>query len=109
VALAKRHVRVFGFFMIGIPGKDEDDVRQTFELARELDLDRWSWSIYSPLTGASQHDELVAEGRIQPFALDHARVHFTEAYGGVCGIQPDRLKQLYGEINDHFTRGQLAA
>ena len=34
VALAKKHVRVFGFFMIGIPGEDEDDVRQTFELAK---------------------------------------------------------------------------
>ncbi|MBB4201027.1 radical SAM superfamily enzyme YgiQ (UPF0313 family) [Rhodoblastus sphagnicola] len=32
---------MFAFFMIGIPGQDEDDVRQTFELAKELDLDRW--------------------------------------------------------------------
>jgi hypothetical protein len=62
-----------------------------------------------PLPGSSLYDELIAEGRIQPFALDHARVHFTEAYGGVCGIPPDRLKQLYGEINDHFTPRQLAA
>jgi radical SAM superfamily enzyme YgiQ (UPF0313 family) len=109
VALAKRHVRVFGFFMIGIPGEDEDDVRQTFELAKELDLDRWSWSIYSPLPGSPLYDELIAEGRIQPFALDHERVHFTEAYEGICAIPPDRLKQLYGEINDHFTQRHQAA
>jgi radical SAM superfamily enzyme YgiQ (UPF0313 family) len=109
VALARRHVRVFGFFMIGIPGEEEDDVRQTFELAKELDLDRWSWSIYSPLPGSPLYDELIAEGRVKPFALDHERIHFTEAYDGVCAIPPDRLKQLYGEINDHFTRRQLAA
>ena len=109
VALAQRHVRVFGFFMIGSPGEVEEDVRQTFELAKELDLDRWSWSIYSPLPGSPLYDELIAEGRIKPFALDHERIHFTEAYDGVCAIPPDRLKQIYGEINDHFTRRQLAA
>ena len=108
VAMARRHVRVFGFFMIGIPGEEEEDVRQTFDLARSIELDRWSWSIYSPLPGSKLYDDLVAEGRIQPFALDHARVHFTEAYDGVCAIPPARLKQLYAEINDHFTRRNAA-
>jgi len=104
VALARRHVRVFGFFMIGIPGEEEEDVRQTFDLARSIELDRWSWSIYSPLPGSKLYDDLVADGKIQPFALDHTRVHFTEAYDGICAIPPARLKQLYAEINDHFTR-----
>ena len=104
VRLAKKHVRVFGFFMIGIPGEEEEDVEQTFALARDLDLDRWSWSIYSPLPGSPLYDELIAEGRIQPFALDHTRVHFTEAYDGVCNIPPPRLRQLYHDINDYFTR-----
>ena len=104
VALAKKHVRVFGFFMIGIPGEEEADVEQTFALARDLDLDRWSWSIYSPLPGSPLYDELIAEGRIQPFALDHTRVHFTEAYDGICNIPPPRLRQLYHDINDYFSR-----
>jgi len=103
VALAKKHVRVFGFFMIGVPGETEDDVMQTFELARQLDLDRWSWSIYSPLPGSPLYDDLIAEGRIQPYALDYQRVHFTEAYEGICNIEPARLKALYGEINDYFS------
>ncbi|KAI95534.1 radical SAM protein [Rhodomicrobium udaipurense JA643] len=109
VALAKRHLRVFGFFMIGIPGEDEDDVRQTFDLAKSLELDRWSWSIYSPLPGSPLYDELIAEGRIKPFALEHTRVHFTEAYDGICAIPPARLKELYGEINEHFATRRLAA
>ncbi|SEH33947.1 B12-binding domain-containing radical SAM protein [Magnetospirillum fulvum] len=109
VALARRHAKVFGFFMIGIPGEDEDDVRQTFDLARQIELDRWSWSIYSPLPGSQLYQELIDEGRIRPFALDHTRVHFTEAYDGICAIPPDRLKQLYAEINDHFTHRQNAA
>jgi anaerobic magnesium-protoporphyrin IX monomethyl ester cyclase len=107
VKLAKRHVRVFGFFMIGVPGEDESDVQQTFEFAKSLDLDRWSWSIYSPLPGSPLYDELIEEGRVQPFKLNHTQVHFTEAYDGISNVAPARLKQLYQEINDHFT-GRLA-
>src|SRR6266567_520050 len=102
VALAKRHVKVFGFFMIGIPGENETDVRQTFELAKALDLDRWTWSIYSPLPGSALYDELIAEGKIEPYRLDYHQVHFTEAYAGICDIEPARLKELYREINEHF-------
>jgi radical SAM superfamily enzyme YgiQ (UPF0313 family) len=108
VALAKKHVRVFGFFMIGIPGEDEEDVQQTFELAKSLDLDRWSWSIYSPLPGSPLYDELIAEGRVQPFKLDHTQVHFTEAYEGISNIPPARLKEHYRVINDYFTGRQAA-
>jgi radical SAM superfamily enzyme YgiQ (UPF0313 family) len=102
VAIAKRHVKVFGFFMIGIPGEQEADVQQTFELAKVLELDRWTWSIYSPLPGSALYDDLIAEGKIEPFRLDFNQVHFTEAYEGICDIQPSRLKELYKEINDYF-------
>ncbi len=104
VALAKRYVNVFGFFMIGIPGENETDVRQTFELAKSLDLDRWNWSIYSPLPGSALYEDLVAEGKIEPYRLDYHQIHFTEAYGGICDIPPARLKKLYRELNEYFYR-----
>ena len=102
VSLAKKYVKVFGFFMIGIPGEDEIDVNQTFELAKDLDLDRWTWSIYSPLPGSALYEELIAEGKIEPYRLDYHQVHFTEAYAGICDIRPARLKELYREINEYF-------
>ncbi len=104
VRLAKKHVNVFGFFMIGIPGEDETDVQQTFDLAKALDLDRWTWSIYSPLPGSTLYEELIAEGKIEPYRLDYHQVHFTEAYEGICGIPSPRLKELYQEINEYFYR-----
>jgi len=104
VALAKRHVKVFGFFMIGIPGEEETDVRQTFELAKSLELDRWSWSIYSPLPGSALYEELVDRGKIEPYRLEYHHVHFTEAYPGICDIHPVRLKELYREFNEYFYR-----
>ena len=104
VKLAKRHVKVFGFFMIGIPGEDEHDVQLTFELAKALELDRWTWSIFSPLPGSALYDDLIAERKIEPYRLDFHQVHFTEAYPGICQIPPERLKELYREINDYFYR-----
>ncbi|HTP65088.1 MAG TPA: radical SAM protein [Geobacteraceae bacterium] len=104
VRLAKKYVKVFGFFMIGIPGEDEADVAQTFDLARQLELDRWTWSIYSPLPGSALYDELIAEGKIEPYRLDYHQVHFTKAYEGICDIPPARLNELYREINDYFYR-----
>ncbi len=108
VALARKHVNIFGFFMIGIPGEEEYDVMQTFELAKSLDLDRWTWSIFSPLPGSALYDELIAEGKIEPYRLDHHQVHFTEAYEGICDIEPVRLKALYREINEYFYNKGLA-
>ncbi|HXW68391.1 MAG TPA: radical SAM protein [Dissulfurispiraceae bacterium] len=102
VRLAKKYVKVFGFFMVGLPGEDEKDVLQTFELAKELDLDRSTWSIYSPLPGSAFYDDLVSQGKIETYRLNHEHIHFTEAYEGICNIHPERLKELYRQINAYF-------
>jgi anaerobic magnesium-protoporphyrin IX monomethyl ester cyclase len=102
VKLAQKYVKVFGFFMIGIPGEEETDVRETFELAKELELDRSTWSIYSPLPGSTLYDELVTKGNLKPYDLNFEEIHFTKAYEGICNIEPGRLSELYHEINDYF-------
>lgn len=104
VALARKYVRVFGFFMIGIPGEEITDVEETFALARNLDLDRWSWSIYTPLPGSALYDELIDEGKIEPYRFNYHQIHFTEAYEGICNIPPEKLKAMYTEINEYFAK-----
>jgi len=111
VRLAQKYVKVFGFFMVGIPGEEEADVRQTFELAKELELDRSTWSIYSPLPGSTLYDELIKEGKIEPYRLDFSQIHFTKAYEGICNIPAERLCELYREINEYFYKesgGEIA-
>lgn len=103
VRLAKQYVKAFGFFMIGLPGETEEDVQQTFALAKEIDLDRWTWSIYSPLPGSELYQDLVKEGKVKTQQLDFTHIHFTEAYEGICHIAPARLKELYREINQYFS------
>lgn len=107
VKLAQKYVKVFGFFMIGLPGETEEDVLQTFQLAKELELDRSTWSIYSPLPGSNFYDDLVKEGKIEPYLLDYERIHFTEAYEGICQIPSERLKELYQQINNYFYKDSL--
>ncbi|BBB89613.1 MAG TPA: radical SAM protein [Methylomusa anaerophila] len=107
VKLARKYVKVFGFFMIGLPGEEEKDVVKTFELAKELKLDRSTWSIYSPLPGSTFYDDLVQAGTIKPYQLDYERIHFTETYEGICKIPSERLKELYREINEYFYTGTM--
>lgn len=102
VKIAHKYVKVFGFFMIGVPGETEEDVLKTFELAKELKLDTSSWSIYSPLPGSVLYDELVEEGKVKKLNFEFEEIHFTKAYEGICDIPPDRLKELYKEINEYF-------
>lgn len=104
IDIAHKYVKVFGFFMIGVPGEKEEDVLKTFELAKELNLDTSSWSIYSPLPGSTLYDELVKEGKVKKVNFEFEEIHFTKAYEGICEIPPKRLKELYREINEYFYR-----
>lgn len=104
IDIAHKYVKVFGFFMIGVPGEKEEDVLKTFKLAKELNLDTSSWSIYSPLPGSTLYDELVKEGKVKKVNFEFEEIHFTKAYEGICEIPPKRLKELYREINEYLYR-----
>jgi len=107
IAIAHKYVKVFGFFMVGIPGETEEDIYKTFELAKELELDSSTWSIYSPLPGSPLYDELLEEGRIERSNFEYESVHFTKAYEGVCDVPAKRVSELYNEINDYFYKNKV--
>lgn len=102
VKIARERVKVSGFFMIGVPGETEDDILKSFELARDLELDAYCWSIYVPLPGSSLFDCLRRQGRIGP-SQDFEKIHFTETDRSYCEVPIERLKELYCEINEHFS------
>jgi radical SAM superfamily enzyme YgiQ (UPF0313 family) len=107
IAIAHQYVKVFGFFMIGIPGETEEDVHKTFELAKELELDTSSWSIYSPLPGSTLYNEFLAKGKVKKTNFEFEEIHFTKAYEGICDIPAERVKELYKEINEYFYKEKL--
>ncbi len=48
---------ILGYFMVGLPGEDAETIRETAELACELDVDFAKFSITMPLPGTPLYDE----------------------------------------------------
>ncbi|RMF92157.1 MAG: radical SAM protein [Candidatus Schekmanbacteria bacterium] len=103
VSIAKRYVKVAGFFMIGLPGETEKDIDATFELAKLLELDSYSFSIFSPLPGTKLFERLVEEGKISEDKWNYKESHFTKTKEVFCSIDRDGLLRKYSEINNFFS------
>jgi len=61
-------ISTLAYFMIGIPGQTEADVRQTFRLARQLDPDVVHITILTPFPGTEIYRQALEQG---VYASDH--------------------------------------
>jgi len=55
-------IHVLGYFIIGLPGDDEGSIRQTIDLAKELNIDFASFAIATPDVGTPLRKEALQEG-----------------------------------------------
>jgi len=101
VSIARKYVKIAGFFIIGIPGETEKDIDATFELAKSLALNKYCFSMFIPLPGSELYDMLSAEGKIDR-EENLKDLHFTLCRKSFCEVPPERLRERYGEINDYF-------
>ncbi|MCX5867305.1 MAG: radical SAM protein [Proteobacteria bacterium] len=106
VRLAQKHVRVSGFFMIGIPGETREDIEMTFSLAKSLKLDKVCVSLYCPLPGSALYDDLKKREEYAGPLADLAKIHFTENPFSFCAVPAEKLRELYGEINEYFAKSR---
>lgn len=106
VKLAKKYVKVFGFFMIGIPKETIDDVRMTFDLACELKLDRSTWSIFQPLPGSELYENALKDGTIKKEDWRCDNIHFTKCRYNLSRIPNEEIERIYQDINDYFYKGK---
>ncbi len=104
VRLAQKHVRVSGFFMIGIPGETREDIEMTFNLAQSLKLDKVCVSLYCPLPGSALYDDLKKREEYAGPLADLEKIHFTENPFSFCAVPAEKLRELYGEINEFFSQ-----
>ncbi len=58
-------IRVLGYFIIGLPGEDEGSIRQTIDLAKQLDIDFASFAIATPDVGTPLRREALQKGWIR--------------------------------------------
>ena len=63
--IRKAGLKVHGFFIIGYPGEQPDDVAETIALLRSCRLNYFSLSKFQPLPGTPAYRELVDAGEIQ--------------------------------------------
>lgn len=84
-------MRISGFFLIGYPGENEDEIEATISFARELPLDLASFLITMPLPGSLLWDDYRKD--------DHQKIDWknfvpSRVVAGLSDISPERLKQL---------------
>jgi radical SAM superfamily enzyme YgiQ (UPF0313 family) len=102
VNLAKKYVKVSGFFMIGIPDETEEDITKTFELAKRLELDKTSWSIFTPLPGSTLFNKLKTEGRL-PEEIDWSKTHFINSNVSYSQVPHEKLIKYFYKIQEYFS------
>jgi radical SAM superfamily enzyme YgiQ (UPF0313 family) len=59
-------IHVLGYFIIGLPGEDEESIRQTIDLAKQLDIDFASFAIATPDVGTPLRKEALLKGWMGP-------------------------------------------
>lgn len=71
VYLTQRHgIKIYGFFMLGIPGETTDMSYKTIELALSLPLEFAQFTILTPFPGSEMFTELRKQNKIDPYAWD---------------------------------------
>jgi len=58
-------IRTTGFFIIGYPTEDKDDILQTIELSKELPINRAQFTICLPVPGSEMTEKMIQEGKLK--------------------------------------------
>jgi len=74
--LAKRlGFETWGFFMLGLPGENNETIRQTINFAKRLNPDVAKFHILQPYPGTEIFDEFKRDGLINDYNYDHYSIH----------------------------------
>lgn len=75
--IKKYQIPLSVYLMAGFPGETNEDLRQTIELATELDADYYSLSIFTPYYGTQIWKEMEESGK--KFEKDHWEYFFHQS------------------------------
>jgi radical SAM superfamily enzyme YgiQ (UPF0313 family) len=57
-------IRMTGFFILGYPAEEREDILKTIKLAKELPLKRAQFTIWIPVPGSEMTEKLKSEGKL---------------------------------------------
>ncbi|OGL50423.1 MAG: hypothetical protein A2161_13480, partial [Candidatus Schekmanbacteria bacterium RBG_13_48_7] len=64
-------LKIQGFFILGYPEENREDIQKTILFARSLPLDMASFSLFCPIPGTPIYEQLVQQGKlIEPLKWD---------------------------------------
>lgn len=67
ISLLRSHnIKIVTTFMIGLPGEDEEGIKESIEFCREIKPDWVLLSTFCPYPGTSLYEELVGSRRLSP-------------------------------------------
>ncbi len=67
-------IRTTGFFIIGYPTENKEDIMQTIRLSKELPIDRAQFTICLPVPGSEMTETMIKEGKLKD--LDFSDISF---------------------------------
>jgi len=83
---------VSGLFIVGYPAEKREDIEETIEFAKSLELDRATFSLYLPLPGSEMYNTLKENDELQ--GLDWDKVTFDSVSYVPNGMTSKELKGL---------------
>ena len=89
-----------GFLIIGFPQETFSQIRDTFEVAREMALDWWNIQILQPLPNTPIFDMMVKQGLINPD--DFEGVRFTSGQHGKSKVLGGNKDLMAGDFKSAF-------
>jgi anaerobic magnesium-protoporphyrin IX monomethyl ester cyclase len=85
-------LKVFGFYLIGLPWEDESHIRDTVDMMYKIDADFIEMHIATPYYGTELHEIAKAEGLIDDTVL--GRDYFTSPSVGTKFLSIEKIKKI---------------
>lgn len=90
--ISRMGFRVSGPFIVGYPAETKEDIEESIEFAKSLNLDRTTFSFFLPLPGSEMYDFLKARGELDKINWD--KVSFDSISYVPKSMTEKELRQL---------------
>ena len=86
-------IAVKGYFMIGLPGDNEETIQKTLDMARELDFDEVMFSLCTPFPGTEIWRDLENKPPLKDF---HSMIYykFHQNIKPICNLSEINIERL---------------
>jgi radical SAM superfamily enzyme YgiQ (UPF0313 family) len=95
VALVRRscNIRMTGFFIIGYPEEEQDDILKTINLSQQLPFSRANFTLWMPVPGSEMTTHLKEQGKLT--AVDSDRIVINKISYVAEKLTKNQLKHLF--------------